>query len=412
MRKTTRRPALTAFSGAATAAIVAFVALAAFLALAPPVAAQRAPAPVSVMVETSGTAAPAYRIAVRNDTDQAVTATVRQALPRGTPPPTAVSGGGDVRPAVVGDRAAPAEVTWQVRLPARGMTMLGTTLAARPPGSTVTAPACAFADDTQAYDCASATWAAPPAPATNARPWWQREALLVGGAVALLIGLAAALFRRGVRQWRAQRRRTRPADDPESAAAPPAHPDAARRQSPPQWGVRPTKPATALVVGIAVALLTVTLALSGVTGGQKVTAMNPNARPTSGAWLGRTMNGQLGTTLKEAAFEFTVYRLACESAGTAKTRTCLVTVDLHNVSGSEQLWHAGMQRIYLPNRNWVSADDDATRAANGGRDLFAKPIPAGDRWLVTLAFTVPAAEPPVRLELRSGAFSAGVSVPV
>jgi hypothetical protein len=71
-----------------------------------------------------------------------------------------------------------------------------------------------------------------------------------------------------------------------------------------------------------------------------------------------------------------------------------------------------MQRIYLPNGTWVSADGDATRAANGGRDQFQAPVPAGDRRLATLAFTMPAAEPPVRLELRSGAFSAGVSVPV
>jgi hypothetical protein len=410
MRETTRRRALSAFSVAATTALATPVALATFLAPAPPAAAESAPAPVSIMVETSGTAAPAYRIAVRNDTDRPVTTTVRQGLPRGTPP-TAVSGGGDVRPTVAGDRAGPPEVIWQVQLPARGMTMLGTTLAARPPGSTVTAPACAYASDSQAYDCAAATWVAPPAPVAHTRPWWQRETVLVGVAAALLVGLAAARFRRGMRQWRAHRRKTRPADE-SKPVAPPAHPDAARRRSPPHWGVRPTKPATALVVGIAVALLTVTLALSGVTGGQKVTAMNPNARPTSGAWLGRTMNGDLGTTLKEAAFEFTVYRLACNSAGMAKTRTCLVTVELRNVSGSEQLWHAGMQRIYLPNGTWVSADDDATRAANGGRDLFADPIPAGDRRLVALAFTVPTAEPPVRLELRSGAFSAGVSVPV
>jgi hypothetical protein len=117
-------------------------------------------------------------------------------------------------------------------------------------------------------------------------------------------------------------------------------------------------------------------------------------------------------TLKEAAFEFTVYRLACDSEGTAKTRTCLVTVDLRNASGAEELWHAGMQRIYLPNGTWVSANEDLTRNANGGRDLFTDPVTVGERRLATLAFIVPAREPPVRLELRSGAFSAGVSVPM
>jgi hypothetical protein len=403
MGETTRRRTLLASCVAATTTLVA---VAAFFAPHPS-AAQTTSAPVSVMVETSGTHAPAYRIAVRNDTDRPMITTVRQELPRGTPP-TAVSGGGDVQPALAGDRTAPTEVTWQVQLPARGMRMLGTTLAARPPAATVTAPACAYAEDSQAYDCATATWIGPPAPAPNVTLWWQRDWLLVGVAMVLLLGLAAVLFRRGLRRWRVQREKSRPAEP----AAEPITPAAARRRSPAQWGVRPTKPATALVVGVAVALLTVTLALSGITGGQKVTAMNPYARPTSGAWLGRTMNGELGTTLKEAAFEFTVYRLACQPANGAKTRTCLVTVGLQNVSGSTQLWHAGMQRIYLPNRNWVSADDDATLAANGGRDVFADPIPADGRRLVTLAFTVPTAEPPVRLELRSGAFSAGVSVPV
>ena len=44
--------------------------------------------------------------------------------------------------------------------------------------------------------------------------------------------------------------------------------------------------------------------------------------------------------------------------------------------------------------------------------IFANPIAAGGSGLATLAFAVPAQEAPVRLELRSGAFSAGVSVPV
>jgi hypothetical protein len=415
MRVTTRRRVAAILVGGPAS-------VAATLALAGPAAGRSAPPPVSVMVETAGTTAPAYRIAVRNDTDRPVTTTVRQELPRGAPP-TAVSGDGQVRPAIAGERSAPAEVTWQVQLPARGMTMLSTTLAARRPGTTVSAPTCAFADaGSQAYDCTTATWVAPRAPAGAGRPLWRREAVVVPSAALLLVGVAMGLVvRRGRRRYAQMRRaRVTPGDaaaaprsgPPPQPSPPTAAPSGRTRSSPPQWGVRRTKPATALVVGLAAAGLTVTLALSGWTGSEKVAGMNPNTRPTNGAWLGRTAIGTLGTSLREAAFEFTVYRLACGAAGDGATRTCLVTVDLRNFSGTEQSWHAGMQRMYLPSGNWVSADTSGTRAANSGQDPFADPVPAGDRRLVALAFPVPAREPPVRIELRSGAFSAGVSVPV
>ncbi|HEX7744632.1 MAG TPA: hypothetical protein VF462_05145 [Micromonosporaceae bacterium] len=418
MRVTTRRGfAVLLAGGPAT--------VAAMLALAGPAAAQSAPPPVSVMIETAGTTAPAYRIAVRNDTDRPVTTTVRQQLPRGAPP-TAVSDGGEVRPAVAGDRSAPAEVTWQVSLPARGMTMLSTTLAARPPGSTVTAPTCAFDDaGSQAYDCTAATWVAPRAPVRPGQPLWRQELVLVPSAAMLLVGVAVGLVvRRGRRRY-AQVRRSPgtagngavpgsgasgpPRSAPPRSAPPSAGPSRPARSSPPQWGVRPTKPATALVVGLAAAGLAVTLALTGWTGTEQVAGMNPNTRPTNGAWIGRTATGALGASLQEAAFDMTVYRLVCDPSDGA-TRTCLATVYLHNRGGTEQRWHAGMQRIYLPSGNWVSADDSATRAANRGQDPFADPVPPGDSRLVALAFSVPAREQPVRIELRSGAFSAGVSV--
>jgi hypothetical protein len=412
MRVTTRRRvAITLMTGPATVATT--------IALAGPAAARSAPPPVSVMVETAGTVAPAYRIAVRNDTDRPVTTTVRQELPRGVPP-TSVSGGGDVRPSVAGDRSAPAEVTWQVSLPPRGMTMLSTTLAARPPGATVTAPTCAFADaGSQAYDCTAATWAAPRAPAAAGPPLWRREAFLAGSAAMLLVGVAGALMiRRGRRRYAQARRSRVGAGDGKASASAPAPSSTPPgigppvRSSPPQWGVRRTKPATALVVGLAAAVLTITLALTGWTGGERVAGINPNTRPTNGAWLGRTATGVLGANLQEVAFDFTVYRFVCDAAGDGSSRTCLATVHLRNRSGIEQSWHAGMQRIYLPGGNWVSADEADTRTANRGHDPFADPLPPNGSQLVALAFSLPSGEPPVRIELRSGAFSAGVSVAV
>jgi hypothetical protein len=60
----------------------------------------------------------------------------------------------------------------------------------------------------------------------------------------------------------------------------------------------------------------------------------------------------------------------------------------------------------------VAADEDATRSANLGQDVFARPVAAGSRVLLPLVFTVHGTDPPKQLELRSGVFSAGVRVDV
>ncbi|ASW53962.1 hypothetical protein [Plantactinospora sp. KBS50] len=69
-----------------------------------------------------------------------------------------------------------------------------------------------------------------------------------------------------------------------------------------------------------------------------------------------------------------------------------------------------MQRLYLPDGNWVSADEAATRAANRNTDQFADPIPPGERLLVPLVFPTTGTTRPTAVELRSSVFSAGARV--
>ncbi|MEH0933542.1 hypothetical protein V6U80_00005, partial [Micromonospora sp. CPCC 205543] len=176
---------------------------------------------------------------------------------------------------------------------------------------------------------------------------------------------------------------------------------AGRRRTPPAW----------LMVGVAVAVLAGVVLAAVWTGSQRVAAIDTAKQPTSGAWKGRSATGALGVPLREQAFEFTVYRMSCEP-GVAANRRCQATVGVRNVTPEQQTWHGQLQRAYLPGGNWVSTDEDATRLANLGRDVFAHPVSAGSRVVLPLVFTLRGAQQPKQLELRSGVFSAGVRVDV
>ncbi|SBT53043.1 hypothetical protein [Micromonospora auratinigra] len=382
--------------------------------------------PVTLRVAASNTPAPGYRIEVRNAGTGTVETTVRQELPTGSRA-TTVTGGGRAARAV--GAAGPNEVTWRLRLPAQSTTSLHTALAMTAPGQSVTAPTCVYGSDgTRPYDCATATWtgsaAAVPAARATAAPAWQRPPVLLAGLAAVLVLTGGALWWWWLR--RRQRSGVRP-DGPAAASAGtpavaggaggpadrgtvyprPALPNATRRRrGPPVW----------LVVGVAVAVLAGVVGAAAWTATQRVAAYDTTKQPTSGAWEGRSVNGRLGTPLREAAFEFTVYRVACGTGELPVTkpgaRQCLATVEVRNLTPGEQNWHGQLQRAYLPGGNWVPTDADATRAANLGRDVFAQPVAAGSRVLLPLVFTMPGADPPKQLELRSGVFSAGVRVDV
>ncbi|GAB3172303.1 hypothetical protein FHX75_15202 [Micromonospora palomenae] len=374
--------------------------------------------PVTVTVAPAGTPVPGYRIQLRNDSGFPLDTTVRQELPAGASPTAVSAGGRAVRSAGNGT----AEVTWRLRLPARSTTTLDTALAATPPGTSVTAPACAFTSDgNRPYDCATATWQAAAAPATRveeAAPAWRRPPILAAALAALLVIAGAGLW------WGQRTRRRRSGVEPTGtaptvvgnptyaggAAAPgggtvyprPAAPGGSgRRRTPPVW----------MIVGVAAAILAGVVFAAGWTATQRVAAIDTTKQPTSGAWMGRGATGSVGVPLRENAFEFTVYRVACETAG-GTGRRCHATVGVRNLTPEQQAWHGELQRAYLPGGNWVSTDEPATRLANLGRDVFAQPVAAGNRVVLPLVFTLNGPQKPKQLELRSGVFSAGVRVDV
>ncbi|MEU0150787.1 hypothetical protein [Micromonospora fulviviridis] len=384
--------------------------------------------PVTVAVAAAGTPAPGYRIQVRNAGPTPVETTVRQELPAGSRA-TAVTGGGRAnRP--IGSATAN-EVTWRLRLPARSTTTLNTALSGAAQGRSVTAPTCAYGTDgTRPYDCATATWTGPTVPVAKvtAAPAWRRPPVLLAALAALLVVAGGVLW------WVWRRRRPGPAPGPTGTTPGPTRlaagvpPVAGGVGGPADRGTvypRPAMPATAarrrrppiwLVVGVAAAVLAGVVGAAAWTATQRVAAMDTTKQPTSGAWVGNSVTGPLGVPLRESTFEFTVYRLAC-GAGTlpvapAGGRQCLATVGVRNLTPGEQTWHGQLQRAYLPGGNWVAADENATRVANLGRDVFAQPVAAGSRVLLPLVFTVHGDDPPKQLELRSGVFSAGVRVDV
>ncbi|MEH1169192.1 hypothetical protein V6V47_27805 [Micromonospora sp. CPCC 205539] len=382
-------------------------------AVAPPsrAPASAPPARVTVAVAPESSPAPRYRIHVRNVSSLPVDTTVRQELPAGSTP-TAISAGGQ---ATRGGAAA--EVTWRLKLPAHSTTTLGTALTATAPGQPITAPACAFTSDgSRPYDCATATWHAAAAPAAEAKqaPPWQRIPVLLAGLAALLLLSAVVLV-----VWRLRRGRRVTASALASAEGtdggrgtiyprPAAPVPTTRRRTPPVW----------LLVGAAVVVLAGILGAAGWTATRQVAAIDTDKQPTSGAWMGTGMSGPVGVPLRESAFEFTVYRMSCGTAGSVGRadgggtagRRCQATVGVRNVTGAQQPWHGQLQRAYLPGGRWVSTDESATRAANLGRDVFADPMAAGTRMVLPLVFTVDGRDPPRQLELRSGVFSAGVRV--
>ncbi|SCF32816.1 hypothetical protein GA0074695_5649 [Micromonospora viridifaciens] len=390
----------------------------------PPV--QMPPPPVTLAMSAATTPAPGYQIQVRNGGNGVVETTVRQALPAGTKA-TMVTGGGRAAPGVGSSRGG--EVTWRLRLPAHSTTTLHTALSTTTTGQSVTAPTCAYGTDgTRPYDCATAIWTdAAPAAVTAAAPaWWRRPPVLLAALGVLLIvtpGVVAWRFRRRQRSGGAPTGRQRSGGAPAGQGAPvlaggaagpaergtvyprPAMPArAGRRRTPPVW----------LMAGVAVAVLAGVGGAAAWTATQRVAAIDTAKQPTSGAWMGKSVTGAVGVPLRESAFEFTVYRVACGAgslpSATAGGRQCLATVGVRNFTSDEQTWHGQLQRAYLADGNWVAADEDATRVANLGRDVFAQPVAAGSRVILPLVFTVRGSDQPKQLELRSGVFSAGVRV--
>jgi hypothetical protein len=393
-----------------------------------------AAAPITVAVVPNSSASPGYRIRVRNDGGDTVATTLRQQLPPGAAA-LAISDGGQAaanggRGAAGGNevpvagQAAPTgpprgvtEITWQLHLQPRSTMTLTTTIAAAPGAAKLTAPACAFADgQDMPYDCASATWDAarvrPAGPGPT--PWWRTPAFLGGAPAALVVIAALAWLWRALRQ---RRKKLRRAESRQRSGAAVYDPQAARgtlypRPAAPRLVLRRRRPPVWLVVSAAAVILGGVVFAATWTATSRVSAIRADRQPTSGAWVGPGSVGPVGAPLRESAFEFTVYRLACPPSGTSAVHQCRATVGLHNITPKSQPWYGALQRAYQPGGTWVPTDEAATRTANGGRDLFADPVPPGARRLFPLVFTLSESEPPTQIELRSAVFSAGVRVNV
>ncbi|PZM96957.1 MAG: hypothetical protein DIU79_03750 [Actinobacteria bacterium] len=347
--------------------------------LTAPAPARANPEAVTLSIDSSGQYWPDYRLQVRNATPRPVHVTVRQELPQGTAVTVASDGG----------RAEQNELVWRIRVPARTSSTLTASLTHSGDVEPLISPACAYQRrGERPYDCATASWTPPPhILPKDTTPWWRKPqplhlALLGTGAL-----LAAFTL------WRLLRRRR------SAPALATATPTPRRRR----------RPRAALVFGLVVVLLGVGVATSAGAAAFGAHTLGLFGKPRAAAWIGTPQSGPIGAELREAAFDITVYRLACRPVGD-DTQRCLATVGVRNHTKRNQYWHASMQRAYLPTGTWVGADEAATRAANGGRDMFADPVVPGQRLLVPIAFTVTGGLLPNRLELRSGVFSAGVSV--
>lgn len=343
---------------------------------------------------------PGYRIHVHNTSRVTVDTTVRQSVPSGASLTSASDGG----------QSSGREVIWRLFIPAGATTTVSSSFDMTGPQGPVTAPACAYAPNAyMPYDCGSGAWTAPPPPPrAPGPPWWQQRPNQIAAAAAVVLLPAIVLPWRRLRRRRRLRAQAR-AEAVRAAyrAADPRRPlirlrPARRRLTPPVWVVVPA--AMMAIAGLVAAALWLAIT--------RLDAMDRKSRQPVSAWAGEPVVGEIGAGLREKSFEFTVYRMVCQPPMNRGPRPCLATVGLHNASGTSQLWYGSMQRAYFPNGTWVSVDEAATRAANGGKDVFADPVPAGSRLLVPLQFTVPDDTDPNRLELRSGVFPAGVTINV
>ncbi|MEV4622632.1 hypothetical protein AB0J74_28460 [Asanoa sp. NPDC049573] len=347
------------------------------VAAAPVAAHQPDSSQVDVAVTSTGKQDAVYRVAVRNRTEAPTELTVRQSVPDGasivsTSPAPGL--GGSPGP------GSPSELVWPVRLGPFESTTVTATF--HPSGvAPLSGAACAYAGwNGQPVDCSATVWT-PERPAVAAPvvapPWWRQWWV---PAVTALVVLATVLFVRY--GW------------PRAAARVAALSDRGRA------GVAVV---TALVLLVGLGVLAVALALPRLAAASSAT----HRMPASG-WHGPTATGKIGVRLRDSTFEFTAYRFVCAPAGGGQR--CTAVVGLTNYGPAPEYWHGSLQRLGNTAGDPLGTDAIATRVANGGRDVFDKPVVPGHRLIAQLVWSIPAAATPTTMELRSGAFAQGVRI--
>lgn len=331
--------------------------LAAPAAPAPPTV-QPESAAISVTVTTQASGPDVvYRTVVRNTSSAQVAATVKQQLPDGVTRATASNKG-----VVHGD-----EIQWTATVPAGGTVTLNSKATVPVPRPSAVSSVCVADPNGTALDCTSAVAAAvtPPEP-----PLWRR---LLPWAVGLLA--LGVLVWAGWRLWK-----RKPARKPRPARAP-----------------RSTRDMTWTAVGIsAVAVLGVVAAVLLLAAPVVKSTVTRATSTQGGGWSGTQTPLALGAPASDSVVEFTVYQAECTKG---KSADCTVVAAVRNTGGQPQLFYSSMQRVYTAPNDWVTPDNPG---------VFAQPLAAGARRLVTLHFALPAGQHAQRLELREGAFARGV----
>lgn len=126
-------------------------------------------------------------------------------------------------------------------------------------------------------------------------------------------------------------------------------------------------------------------------------------------WAGEPRSLELGVPVTSRQAEFTVYQWSCASHEDG-SHTCVATVAARNTTETPVPWISRMQRLSQGKDEWILPDIEATNAANGGNDPFDAPLAAKERRFASIVYRPSNPAGLTRLELREGAFSAGVSL--
>jgi hypothetical protein len=148
------------------------------------------------------------------------------------------------------------------------------------------------------------------------------------------------------------------------------------------------------------------LVLAG--GAEPLLAFGTGKAKENVGWIGERSSLQLGRPAASRQAQFTVYQWSCAAQG--NKRVCIAVVAIRNTTGAPVAWYARLQRLQQHNGTWIEPDLKATTTANGGVDPFAAPLAPGERRFTSLVFQPPDTAALTRLDLREGAFAAGVSL--
>jgi hypothetical protein len=334
-----------------------------------------APAPVVIDIQAAhGSTGVTYLINLQNNTEAAAPLVVLQRFAH-APASLAVSGEG---------KAEAGAATWALEIPAKDLNRVSSEAVFGRKAPTLSTVCVADAATQRVLDCASGDLPTATGSARKHRPVWT----VVIGAVLAGVALTALIYAgiRGRRRW---------------------WPALVR------WA-EPRQSSLAVVgAGLAV-LITAAIGFLAVAGSAKpfLAAQAGTAKENIG-WAGDPSPIEVGRPGHSRQAEFTVYQWSCGTPAATQAEAaplCTATIAIRNVTKGQIGWVSRMQRLQQKPEGWLEPDIEATVAANGGIDPFAAPLNAGERRFASLVYKPQDPATLTRLELREGAFAAGVSL--